>query len=260
MVKTVLKFRMIRFITDLIQLPVNQYDLIISDFEPVSAWACKLKGKSCIGLSHQNAVLHPEAPRPKIQSRIGRFILKHFAPCSVNYGFHFSKLDEQNFTPVIRSAIRKTKPRKKGYYTVYLPAFSNEEIEKVLSGFESIRWEVFSKHSKNSYQSGNLVFRPVSLEEFQKSFIHCKGILCTAGFETPAEALFMGKKLCVIPMKNQYEQACNAAFLARMGIPVLNSFSKDEMKLKTWIENPNVVRIEYPDITSDILQRIIKDS
>ena len=31
-------------------LPVEKYDLVISDFEPVSAWACRLRNKECIGL------------------------------------------------------------------------------------------------------------------------------------------------------------------------------------------------------------------
>src|SRR3954454_14087888 len=39
-------------------LRVEKYDLVINDFEPVSAWACYLKGKECIGLSHQAAVLN----------------------------------------------------------------------------------------------------------------------------------------------------------------------------------------------------------
>ena len=38
-------------------LLVEKYDLVISDFEPVSAWACKIKNKTCIGLSHQSAVI-----------------------------------------------------------------------------------------------------------------------------------------------------------------------------------------------------------
>ncbi|MFN9883170.1 MAG: glycosyltransferase family protein [Bacteroidota bacterium] len=38
---------------DIRQLPVEHYDLVISDFEPVSAWACRIKRKACIALSHQ---------------------------------------------------------------------------------------------------------------------------------------------------------------------------------------------------------------
>jgi uncharacterized protein (TIGR00661 family) len=36
-------------------LPVENYDLIINDFEPISAWAGLLKNIPCVSLSHQAA-------------------------------------------------------------------------------------------------------------------------------------------------------------------------------------------------------------
>jgi len=47
------------------QLPVQEYDLVISDFEPVSSWACKKRNKPCIGLSHQAAVINKKHRNPK---------------------------------------------------------------------------------------------------------------------------------------------------------------------------------------------------
>ena len=255
--KTLYQFRWHIFIKNTIELPVKKYDVVICDFEPVSAWACKLKSKRCIGLSHQNAVLHPGAPKPKSNSRLGKFILKYYAPACQNYGFHFKPLDRQNFTPVIRSAIRKSVITTKNHYTVYLPAHSNKQTKKVLSQFPDVNWEVFSKHSKSSYTSGNISFQPVSAEGFHQSFISCKGILCTAGFETPAEAIFMGKKLCVVPMKNQYEQLCNAAFLEHMGIKVLSGLSNSKNELQQWLKQGQPLHIDYPDITRELLSRII---
>src|SRR5688500_17813188 len=46
--QTANKLRLRRLLRDIKSLPVEQYDLIINDFEPVSAWACRLKHKSCI--------------------------------------------------------------------------------------------------------------------------------------------------------------------------------------------------------------------
>lgn len=257
LIKTIAKFKFFRFVKDIIKLPVKNYDLVLCDFEPVSAWACKLKGKNCIGISHQNAVLHAAAPKPRNNDRLGKFILKHYAPVSQKFGFHFKQLDNQNFPPVIRPAIRNSKPKNTGHYTVYLPAYGNEAIEKVLSSFPATRWEVFSKHTKQSYQAGNIHFQPVSLENFNHSFINCDGVLCSAGFETPAEALFMGKKLCVIPMKNQYEQECNAAFLAEMGVTVLLGFSESKNQIRSWIESNERIQIEYPDISREIITKIV---
>lgn len=255
--KTFLKLRPFRFLSDLIRLPVKKYDLVLCDFEPVTAWACRLKGKTCIGISHQNAVLHPKAPKPEKTDLTGLHVLKYYAPATKKYGFHFTSFDEYNFSPVIRPAIRNAFPEDEGHYTIYLPAYCNEEIHAALSAFPHIRWEVFSKHNKHSYQKGNITFRPVSLEGFTSSFIRCRGILCTAGFETPAEALFMGKKLCVIPMKNQYEQSCNAAFLSSMGVLTLPGLRNQHQKLQQWLEEDVIIRINYPDQTKSILQTII---
>jgi len=255
--KTVSGLRLFLFFKDVFYLPVNKCDLIISDFEPVSAWACKLRGAKCIGLSHQNAVLHKNAPRPKKTDRAGKLILKYYAPVSKKYGFHFRALDKFNFTPVIRSAIRNAKPKNNKHYTVYLPAFNNSEIENVLSAFPEIQWEVFSKHNKETYQRNNIHFQPVSLENFNRSFINCEGILCNAGFETPAEAIYMGKKLCVVPMKYQYEQACNARFLSEMGVLVISDLVNHKKELGFWLRMENAIQIKYPDETRRILGAIL---
>ena len=255
--KTLLKARPLRLFRDILRLPVKQYDLVLSDFEPVSSWACKLRNHKCIGVSHQNAVLHPNAPKPKSTDVFGKFILTHYAPAKHNYGFHFESLDEQNFTPVIRPLIREAKVRVNNHYTVYLPAYDDKTIFNNLSLFQDINWEVFSKHCKKAYKSQNVQFHPVSLEGFTESFTSCNGILCTAGFETPAEAIFMGKKLCVVPMKNQYEQSCNAAFLEKIGITVLPELENHQETIRQWLNENQRLVINYPDNINEILERIV---
>lgn len=257
---TIRKSRLMRMLRDIISLPVQDYDIVFCDFEPISAWACRLKGKKCYGLSHQNAVLHKKAPRPRRHDQLGHWILKNYAPASSKFGFHFKSLDDRNFTPVIRPSIRQAKPTKQDHYTVYLPAYSNEEIEQVLGQFPNQQWQVFSKHNTRDYRSGSIWFRPVSLRDFTQSFVNCTGMLCSAGFETPAEAIFMNKKLCVIPMKGQYEQACNAAFLGNMGIRVLSSWHKSVPQLKEWLDYDSPMQIRYPDQTAQILERVIAEA
>ena len=76
-----------------------------------------------------------------------------------------------------------------------------------------MEWKVFSKYSKSTGQGKNVEVFPIDESQYLKYFEGCDGILCNAGFETPAEALFMDKKLFVIPIHNQYEQECNACAL-----------------------------------------------
>src|SRR6185436_18107071 len=46
--------------------PVDKYDLVVNDFEPISSWACRKKEIRLVGLSHQSALLSKKSPRPKI--------------------------------------------------------------------------------------------------------------------------------------------------------------------------------------------------
>ena len=240
------------------QLPINDYDLVISDFEPVSSWACLMNNKPCIALSHQSAVITKGTPQPKKKDFLGISLLKYYAPSTAQYSFHFARFTETMFTPVIRREVRDMKVTDEGHYTVYLPAYDDERLVENLSKFPNIKWQVFSKHNRNAFTEGNITIEPISNESFLKSMASSHGILCGAGFETPAEALFMGKKLMVIPMKHQYEQQCNAKTLEFMGIPVIKSLKeKHHYKIEEWLEKGKVLKVNYPDITEDIINSII---
>lgn len=243
---------------DIQQFPVEKYDLIINDFEPVSAWASYLKKKPCISLSHQSAILTPHSPQPKKSDAFGKMILKRYAPAAMGYGFHFAAFDENIFTPVIRKEIREMDVKQKGHYTVYLPAYDDEKLIKRLKKIEDVKWHVFSKHTKQKYKTKNIRVKPIDNASFIKSLASCEGILCGAGFETPAEALYLNKKLMVIPMKNQFEQHCNAAALDILGIPVLKNFKKKQIpKIQDWVQNGRSLEINYPDITEEIIDMLL---
>ncbi|MBV9962665.1 MAG: glycosyl transferase [Parafilimonas sp.] len=257
--ETYKKSKVRKLFKEINSLPVEKYDLVINDFEPVSAWACYLKNKECIGLSHQAAVLNAKSPQPKHIDVLGRSILKNYAPTTAHYGFHFKQYGKNIFTPVIRKQVRELRPANKGYYTVYLPAYNDERIIKILSVFPNTKWEIFSKHNKKEIQLENISVYPVSNDAFIQSMANAEGVLCGAGFETPAEALFLKKKLMVIPMKNQYEQHCNAAALKEIGIPVIKSLKEKHLdKIKKWIDSDIEVPVNYPDITESIIDMILE--
>jgi uncharacterized protein (TIGR00661 family) len=258
--QTLLCFRPYELLKEIFALPVYQYDIVLNDFEPVSAWACKLRNVKCIGISHQSAVLHPKAPRPQVKDFFGKAILKYYAPVSTAHGFHFKSIDKQISNPVIRDDVRWAKKMDRGHYTVYLPSYSDDKIIRILSQFKHTRWHVFSKHSTASYQIDNISIDPVNKDKFTKSLVSGKGVLCNAGFETPAEALFLGKKLCVIPMKGQYEQHCNAAFLASMGVTCLSSFSKELTKIQQWLDSSEPIQMKYTDDLAEIIDDLLANN
>jgi uncharacterized protein (TIGR00661 family) len=190
---------------------------------------------------------------------IGKSILKNYAPVTEKYGFHFKAYDKKIFTPVIRDEIRNADTQKFLHYTVYLPAYDDGRIIKVLKEIRDVEWEVFSKHTKKIYSKNNVHITPINNTAFIKSLVTATGVLCGAGFETPAEALFLKKKLMVIPMKGQYEQQCNAAALKEMGVPVLKKLkmSKAE-KIIDWVTNGEIIEVDYPNITERIIDEVLK--
>ncbi|WP_276347735.1 glycosyltransferase family protein [Daejeonella sp. JGW-45] len=259
--KTLVRSNIRKLVSEIKALPIEKYDLVINDFEPVSAWACYTRNIPCIGLSHQAAVLAEEAPEPDVTDMMGKLILRNYAPNTKQYGFHFKPYGKDIYTPVIRKQIREHKVTEGGHYTVYLPAYDDKRLILKLSQFKNVVWDVFSKHNKKAYRAKNVTIQPIHNDKFIKSMAGSAGVLCGAGFETPAEALFMKKKLLVIPMKNQYEQQLNAAALKEMGVPVIRSLKdRYDMVIASWIENERRVEVDYPNITQEIIDRVVQDN
>jgi len=249
-----------QLMSEIRSVPVEKYDFVINDFEPVSAWACYIKKVPCISLSHQAAVLDKNAPQPKQPDPLGRFILKNYAPSNVQFGFHFSRYAPHIYTPVIRQEIRNAKVTDKGHYTVYLPAYDDEKIIRILSRLKEVKWQVFSKHNHSEGHYGHIHIMPIQNERFIESLQSCTGTLTGAGFETPAEALHLGKKLMVIPMKAQYEQQCNAKALKTMGVPVAKKFNEKRLpKIREWIDSDTRIEVAYPDSTQAIIKQIFEE-
>jgi uncharacterized protein (TIGR00661 family) len=256
--KTFKQMQSKKFLSEIKKLPVEEYDLVINDFEPVSAWACKIRNIPCIGMSHQFAVMHRNAPRPVNADLFAVMVLKYYAPYQSGVGFHFKKYGDNIFTPVIKKEIRNALVKNLGHYVVYLPAYDDKKLISFFSVFKNTEWQIFSKHTNKIYKTDNCFIQPVNTAAFTKSFTTCEGIVCGAGFETPAEALQMGKKLLVIPMKHQYEQHCNAAAAHELGVPVIKSLKKKHLhKVENWLNDKQALRIDFPDETEKIIDFVL---
>lgn len=241
-------------------VPIKDYDLVINDFEPITAWACKLKGVQCFGLSHQQALLSKKVPKPNHKDLMGSFFLKHYAPVTNGFSFHFEKYDHNFYLPIIRSEVRELEIEDKEHYTVYLPSYSDDKLIKRFKKFKDHTFHVFSKHCNHYYEEKNVCISPIKNEDFLESMRTSTGVITGAGFETPAEALFLGKKLLVIPMRNQYEQHYNAASLEKVGVTVLKNLKKKRLKeIGEWLRADKRVHVYYPNQTNYILDLLLEE-
>lgn len=236
--QSALKLRPLQFISDVRNLHVRDYDLVISDYEPVTAWAAMRADVPSVALSHQAAFLSEKSPRPAKKNTFAELILKHYAPCHQSIGFHFQKYDSFILPPVIRSEIRTIVPQRGNHVTLYLPAYSPQTLIPVLKQLPQVEWHLFTPYCSQEHTDGNVLVKPVMNRPFIESLSRCRGVITSAGFETCAEAMYLEKKLMVIPIKNQYEQYCNAAALKEMGVPVLNRIDQDFIPaVKSWLNS-----------------------
>ena len=227
----------------------------------VDIWKTYYKANSMRLQKEIKSILSTQAPKPKKKDKMGKWILNNYAPTTHQYGLHFKSYESNIYTPIIRNDIRSAEISKGEHYTIYLPSYSDEKLLNFLSQMKSTKWEVFSKHNNYEYFSKNIHIKPITNEAFINSMASSKGVLCGAGFEAPAESLFMQKKLLVIPMKGQYEQQCNAAALSEMGVPMIKTLKKKHLdKLKKWVDSDSTVLVDYPDITDKIVSQLLEEA
>jgi uncharacterized protein (TIGR00661 family) len=254
------KSRIKKFYKEIKQLDVSKFDVVISDFEPISAWACYLAKKPCVGLSNQATLMSEGVPKPKSKDVIGKMILKNYAPCSVPLGFHYKKYNDSIFNPIIRNEIRKGKVSEGNYYLVYLPSYSYSRIERIFSKFPKVMFKVYSKHITEPIIKKNIAFLPVNQKNFTNDMLSCKGIICAAGFATTSEALFLGKKLLIIPQKGQLEQQYNKLALNELGVSSIKSLKEKHLdKIQKFLQSKHAVHIPYEDDAETIVNYILKN-
>jgi uncharacterized protein (TIGR00661 family) len=218
-------------------LPVEKYDLVINDFESITSLACRLKKVKSIHLGHQASFVRKNVPRPVKKDFIGEWVLKNYAVGTETYGFHFREYDDNIFNPIIKKSILEAAPSQKGHITIYLGQYDSSIIIESIKDLKDFKFEIFCRKTKDIFVNKNYKILPVSQELFTQSLLSCNGIITGAGFETPAEALYLNKKLMVIPLKGQYEQLCNAEALKDFNVKVINNLGENfKRAFEEWIE------------------------
>ena len=257
--KMMKEFSPIRIYKEAKDLPVEKYDIVINDFECITSLACKLKNISSINFGHQASFISDKTPRPNKKDIAGEIILKKYATAKKYIGLHFEKYDDFIFSPIIKDQILKAESKNDGHITVYLSHYSDEVIAQHLKNIKDISFEVFSKKVKQKIVDGNVSFIPIDGKSFNESMINSYGIITGAGFETPAEALYLGKKLMCLPIKGQYEQLCNAEALKNFNVPIIQTINENfSLEISNWINSNMPKRLAIAESTENIVSKVIK--
>lgn len=223
MMNTIAGIRLRKLLNEARFLPVEKYDLVINDFECITSLACKFKGVPSVHFGHQASFKSKKVPRPGKKNPLGEWVLSNYATGTRFVGLHFKQYDQNIFSPIIKPSILHATPVNEGHITVYLGHYADDLVVKQLQRLKNFKFHLFSKHVENLVQIENIKLLPLSQTMFDESLINSHGVITGAGFETPAEALYLGKELMVLPMHGQYEQLCNAAALKEFNVSVVDS-------------------------------------
>ncbi len=121
--------RPLRLVRELSEVRPERYDLVLSDYEPLSAWAGRLKGVPVVGIGHQQAFVGTDAegivPEPD-GDRLGRAVLRRFAPADVRLGMHWARFRPTILPPVVDTSLALDDDE--GFTLVYRPFESSGQL------------------------------------------------------------------------------------------------------------------------------------
>lgn len=237
--KTTLSLNLFKLIKD-INYDCSGYDLVISDFEPISAYSAKKYKVRSIGISNQVSITK--------SSFLESLFIKYFAPCD-----YYIPLDYTNgYQPIISEKFLNGKVSDEDFYLVYLAAYSLEHIKNELK-YSDKKFKVYSSDVIVDYVYNNIEFKKSNKDSFQSDLLRCSGVITASGFSTTSEALVLGKRLWSIPIKGQFEQIDNATKLNKLGIYTDDLTSEN---LENWLNNYTKIDYEWINPIESIVSKI----
>lgn len=249
--KTIQRIRAFRLIKNVRELNLDKYDTIISDFEPVSAWAAHHQDRQCLGISNQAISRYL---KPKEYGLVASVIMKFYAPVTTPIGLHWFHFGKPLVPPMIDSLTRQP---ENGNILVYLPFESIESIITLFKPFShNYRFECFHPDIQQETVNYGIALKPLSREKFTYALSACSGIISNTGFAAISEALVLGKKILTKPVLGQFEQVYNAQCLTQLDLATV-MLSLEPSIFEQWLSQPSPTPVIYPDVATELANWII---
>ena len=250
--ETLKNARPLQLYRDIQQLDVSGYDLLLNDFEPVTAWAARRQGLTSISVSHQAAFSH-DIPRAS-EHFTDKLIMRSFAPTNIQLGVHWFHFEKPIVPPFITD---KPAPHPTNSHTlVYLPFEELDDIQLLLEPLTEQHFVCFHPKVKQQHTQGHIEWHPPSKPGFRHALQHCSGVISNGGFELASESLQLKKKLLVKPLNGQFEQLSNLKTLMSLGLcqPL---YQLDTDTVEEWLLEPASEGLQFPDDPTPMLDWIV---
>jgi len=208
-------------------------DRLISFFEPLAGIYYRIYREKrplfCIG--HQYFIAHPSCQFPSGHAAERRFFVyfnrlnapRKCTRIALSFTAEADQPDKRLFIvpPLIRPIIRSQKPSREDFLLVYLldPGY-RQQISSWSLIHPETRLDAFSSEPPEASPGSALIWHELSGTKFIDCLARCRAYISTAGFDSIAEAAYLGKDIMMVPTKNHYEQMCNAVDANRAGLAI----------------------------------------
>jgi uncharacterized protein (TIGR00661 family) len=198
---------------------VNFFESLIAVYTALCPSAPKMV---CIG--HQYLMLHPQFVFPPLNPLAKWGMLLFVRLCGLGadlrLGLSFRKLPDVKsrklvvVPPLLRSELKRLNPVTEDFILVYVlnDGYANDLAAKQCRCPEVKIFGFWDRKgaAKVTRVGENLVFHQLDDVAFLDAMSRCRGLMCTAGFESVCEAMYLGKPVYMMPAGRQMEQQCNA--------------------------------------------------
>jgi uncharacterized protein (TIGR00661 family) len=252
--ETALNLNLVRFYSEIRSADASGYDLVITDFEPITARLAKRCKIPSIAFGHQYAFLYriPVAGGYPLSL----WIIRNFARADYAVGLHWYHFGHPILPPIVPDTLRPETPAVAGKILVYLPFEDPADVEVLLKPLTSHQFYIYgSGDIERGRDRDHLHFRPYSRRGFLQDLEQCQGVVCNAGFELLSEALHIGKKLLVKPLVGQMEQMSNALAVSRLKLGMVMT-SLDRARVERWLVGSGMPCMGYPEVARLIAEWI----
>lgn len=216
-------------------------DVVITDFEPVTAWLARCHGLPLVSLDNQHRMRYMSFDTPpgmRRERRLTQWVIRCMVPSpDVALATTFFRGPVSNprtllFPPILRKAIRECRPLDGRHHLVYLTNHF-DGLLATLRGMQDQHFVVYG--CDREAEEGNLRFRRFSDRGFLEDLADARSVMGTAGFTLIGEALYLGKPYLAFPMHGQFEQQLNAMFLDKQGLG-MNARDGSEEVIRQFLE------------------------
>ena len=165
------------FRRSVVELDLQGFDLVITDFEPITAWAARRAGIRSIGIGHQYA-FGKETPQAG-QSWLAVKILHNFAPADTPLGLHWYPYADHILPPILD--LPQCQPVAGDYLLVYLPFEDQDQVTALLNKMRNNRFVQYSAEIGDAVH-GNVRRCRANVTGFKQHLAGCGGVICNSGF------------------------------------------------------------------------------